>query len=80
MNLLIAIIPVALFSALAFWKLSSLLFMLVAGGSLILGLAWYDAYTTELGLTIGMILIGYSLVCLGFAFRCIFWVEEESEE
>lgn len=77
MNLLIAIIPIALFSALAFWKPTAPLFMLVAGGSLIIGLTWYDAYTTNLGLTIGMMMIGYSLVCLGFAVKCIFWRESE---
>lgn len=77
MSLLIAIIPIALFSALAFWKPTAPLFMLVAGGSLIVGLTWYDAYTTNLGLAIGMVMIGYSLVCLGFAFSCILWTESE---
>ena len=77
MSLIVAIIPLALFSALAFWKSSALLFMLIAGGSLIVGLTWYDIYTTDLGLTIGMVMIGYALVCLGFALSCILWTESE---
>ena len=82
MSLIVAIMPLALFSTLAFYKPSALLFMLIAGGSLMLGLSWFDTYTTNLGLTIGLMMIGYCFVCFGFAFRCIFWPsgERSSEE
>ena len=61
------------FSFLAFWRFNALLFMLAGGASLMVGLQWYDVYTTPAGLTIGLMLIAYALVCIGFAFRCIFW-------
>jgi len=64
---------VAFFSTMAFWKESSLMFMLSGGSAFALGLQWYDTYTTIHGLSIALMLICYSLVCLGFAFRCIFF-------
>jgi len=70
---------IALFSVLAFWKLNALLFMLAAGISLMVGLQWYDVYTTPAGLTISLMILAYSLVCLGFAFKCIFWKPYEGE-
>lgn len=71
---------IALFSVLAFWRLNALLFMLAAGVSLMVGLQWYDVYTTPAGLTISLMIMAYSLVCLGFAFRCIFHKEYKGEE
>lgn len=67
------------FSWMAFWRYNALLFMLAAGASLITGLYWYDTYTNELGLAMGILLIAYSVVCLGFAAQCIFW-RKKSEE
>ena len=71
----VELIPVTLFSILAFWKPNAVLFMLVAGSSLILGLHWYDVYTTNIGLTIGLLLVAYGLFCIGMAFRMLFWRE-----
>lgn len=71
------LLPLIFFSFLAFWRLNALLFMLAAGTSLMVGLHWYDVYTTPAGLTIGLMLIGYSFVCVAFAFRCLFWRSEE---
>lgn len=70
---------VIFFSVLAFWRYNALLFMLAAGASLMTGLYWYDTYTNELGLAMGILLIAYSLVCLGFAMQCIFWRKPKSE-
>jgi len=67
-------------SVLAFWKYTALLFMLVAGASLILGFGFYDAFTTNLGLTLGLMMVVYALVCVAFAFRCLFWRGDISEE
>lgn len=67
-------------SLLAFWQYNPLLFMLVAGASMIFGLYWFDAFTTNLGLALGLMMIVYALVCVGFAFRCIFKREIPSEE
>ena len=57
-----------------------LLFMLAGGASLMVGLQWYDVYTTSTGLTIGLMLIAYALACLAFAFRYLFWKGTISEE
>jgi len=67
-------------SLLAFWKLNALPFMLAAGASFIFGLCFYDAFTTNMGLTIGLMMIAYSVVCLAFAIRCILWREKKAEE
>lgn len=64
------------FSFLAFKWFNGLLFMMVAGVALVLGLYWYDAFTTNIGLTIGLVLIGYGIVCAGLALRCLFWKED----
>lgn len=61
------------FTVLAYWRPNELLFMLAAGASMMLGLHWYDVYVTNTGLTIGLMFIAFSFVCLGFAYRCIFW-------
>ena len=80
MSLVLAGSAVMFFSVLAFWKLNALLFMLAGGASLMVGLQWYDVYVTSTGLTIGLMLIGYSFVCIAFAFRCLFWRGTISEE
>jgi len=67
-------------SCLAFWRSNAPLFMVTAGASLIFGFYWYDAFTTNLGLAMGLMLIAYSLVCFGFAFRMIFWRDRLREE
>ena len=68
---------VIFFSFLAFWRLSALLFMLTAGTSIMVGFYWANTYTTNTGLAIGLMLIAYSLVCLIFALRCIFWRKQQ---
>ena len=68
------------FSLLAYWRPNPLPFMLAAGTSLMLGLHWYDVYVTNTGLTVGLMLIVYSFVCVAFAFRCLFWKGDISEE
>ena len=63
---------VVFFSLLAFWKLNALLFMVAAGASLMTGFYWYDTYTNYLGLSIGLMLLAYSIVCLILAIGCLF--------
>ena len=77
MSLLLAGCAVLLFSLLAFWKYNALLFMLTAGASMMVGLQWFDVYTTDTGLSISLMLIAYSLVCAGFAFACIFLKQDK---
>jgi len=77
---IIQFLPVAFFSVLAFWKSNAVLFMLTAGGALMMGLYWYDQHTTTIGLTTGLLLIAYSILCLGFAFRAVFWRNENERD
>lgn len=67
-------------SYLAFWRWNPVLFMLTAGASIVFGFYWYDAFTTNLGLALGLMMMAYALVCVGFAFRCIFWRNKEINE
>ena len=76
---------IALFSGLAFWKLSPPVFMIVAGLSMMLGLLLPDlisspSSTTAIDLTLGWALIAYGLFCIGSAYRCMFWREETKSE
>ena len=80
MSILMGFGVLALFSILAFWRFNALMFILVGGVSIFLGLYWYDAFDNNLGLAIGILLVAYALVCLGFAFRCIFWRDRLREE
>ena len=75
-----AFFVVVFFSILGFWKANPLPFMLAAGSSIILGCYWYDIYTNHLGLTMGLMLMVYGLICVGYAFRCIFWGNKVGEE
>jgi len=71
-NLYLSIAVVFIFSALGFWRFNSLMFMLAAGASMVAGFYWYDVYTTDAGLGISLMIWAYSIICLGFAFMCIF--------
>ena len=70
---------VIFFSWLAFWRHNALMFMLTAGTSIMTGLYWRDTYTNNIGLAVGLMLIAYSLVCLGFALQCLFWRKQWGE-
>ena len=78
--MILAGVVVVFFSWLAFWKHDALLFMLVAGMSIMTGFYWYDIYATNTGLAIGIMLIAYSLICLIFALGCLFKRRRTSEE
>ncbi len=71
--LIVAFMPLVLFSVLSFWRPNPVLFMLSAGVSLMTGFYYYDTYVTNLGLTLGLCLLAFSLFCLGMAYRTLFW-------
>lgn len=73
MSLVMAGSAVLFFSLMAFWRPNAVLFMVAAGASMMTGLYWYDVYTTNIGLSISLMLIAYSLLCIGLAFKCIFY-------
>ena len=72
MSLTLAGCAIVFFSLLAFWKYNAILFMIAAGVSMMVGLQWYDVYTTDTGLSISLMMIAYCFVCFGFGFACIF--------
>jgi len=78
-SLVLAGCAVIFFSTFAWWKSNAVVFMLAYGASLMLGLYWFDVYTTDLGLAVSLMLIAYALLCCGFAFRCLFWREDVLE-
>jgi len=80
MSLVLAGLVVVFFSVLGFWRPNPVLFMLAAGASLIVGLYWFDTFTTNMGLAVGILLVSFALVCVGFAYRCIFWRDRLREE
>lgn len=77
--MILAFCAVIFFSCLAFWKYDALLFMITAGASVMTGFYWRDTYTNELGLSIGILLVVYGLVCLIFALGCLFKRRRASE-
>lgn len=67
---------IAFFSALAWSTKNAQVFMICGGASLMTGLYTYDVYTSQIGLSISLMFIAYAFLCLGLAFRCIFWRED----
>jgi uncharacterized membrane protein (DUF2068 family) len=76
----------ALMSGFAFWKERwAALFMLCSGAAMILGLETPRLISppgvqTPMGMTAGLAMVGYSLVCIGLAFRIIFWNEDAIDD
>ena len=80
-----ALFTIILMSWLAFWKQIPVVFMIVAGISMLLGLNAPDTFssaatTTDIDKTLGLAFIGYSLFCIGAAYKCMFWQEEVEDE
>ena len=69
MSLVLSGAAVVFFSIMAIKvkELRPVLFMLTAGASIMLGLYWFDVYTTDVGLGISLMIILYSFMCLGAA-------------
>lgn len=69
-----------IFTFLAAWKENAVPFMLLAGLSMMAGLYIPDVAGETNGVTIaaGLVLIGYSLLCCGWAIRLMFWKEDIS--
>ena len=82
---MLAMLVVAVFSALAYWKRTPPVFMLTAGVSMLVGLTLPDtissaASTTIMDKTLGLAFIGYALFCIGAAYKCIYWHEDNEED
>jgi hypothetical protein len=70
-GLILACIPLILFSFLAYWKNHALLFLITAAVSLFVGFKWYDVYVNDTGLAISIGLIAYALVNVGMAIKAM---------
>lgn len=72
------IIPLLIVSILAFWKEHAAMFMIVCGVAVMTGLYCPDMIGTypELGISIGLSIIAFGLLCAGWSFRLMFWSEK----
>lgn len=75
---ILALLPLCLFSILAFWKASDVLFIILFGVAVMTGLAAPDIIngnynTTSLGISVGVLLVAYGILCAGWSFRLMFW-------
>jgi hypothetical protein len=82
---IIFIIVIALFSFLGFWKPNTILFMMLSAGSMMLGLSMPDiispaSSTTGMDIAVSLGLIFYSFLCSAWAFKLMFWKQEENQE
>lgn len=70
---------VVIMSALAFWRPHELLFLIISGIALMTGLGWYNAFPTDVGLSVSLMLIAYAFVAVGFGLKVMLWRSEEDE-
>jgi hypothetical protein len=76
MTFLLGLIILFGLSALSFWRLNPVCFLSTAGVAMMVGLYTPDALTElgydTYGIGIGLMLILFSFVCIGFAFVTLF--------
>ena len=70
--LIVSMIPLIFFSVMAFWKENSVMFMLAAGVSILVGFNFFDVEDSAWALGVSLVLWAYSIACLVFGFMCIF--------
>ena len=75
-GLVLACIPLILFSFLAYWKNHALIFLITAAVSLFVGFKWYDVYVNDVGLTISICMVAYGLVNIGMAIKAMIGTRE----
>ncbi|NVM23514.1 MAG: hypothetical protein HWN68_17245 [Desulfobacterales bacterium] len=61
----------ALLSLVAYLEKNAIFWMMTGAASLFIGFYWYDMFTTNLGLAVGLCFIGYWLVSWSIAFKCM---------
>lgn len=74
-ELAITLFILLILMAFSFWQPNSITYMLSGGISCILGLQWYDCYTSKMGLTVALMLLANWLLMWGLAYRTLFWRE-----
>ena len=71
----VLLLPLIGFSVLAFWTLHPVLFLITAGIAIMTGLYVPDILTggaTALSMSIGLVIVMYSFVCISFAYATIY--------
>lgn len=78
------LVILVLLSCLAFWTVSAnmlrvsvLLFMVLAGVTLMSGLKYYDLYVDDAAMGISLMLVAYSFACIGMAYGSLLKGQEE---
>ena len=84
MELIAALIVLALFSGISFWQGTGartvVLWLLTAAVSLIVAFLFLDKYSDYVGLAFSLILFAYGVFCIGQVFRGIAGRAQEAEE
>lgn len=70
------ILPLTIFSGIAFWKPNPILFILTGAIAIFTGLEYYNITPTNFGLAIGLSFVVYALYSWALAFRMMFYKEE----
>jgi hypothetical protein len=74
------LIPLIVFSILAFWRLNPVLFLIAAAIGLMTGLSIPDLLagntSSDLSLSLGLLVVAYGLACVVFAYVTLFRVRE----
>jgi len=71
----VELLPLGIFSGVAFWKPNPVLFILNGAVSIFTGLRWYDLDTSPFGLAIGLAFVVYALYSFALAYRMMFYSE-----
>ena len=79
----VLLLPLIGFSILAFWRGHPVLFLITAGIAIMTGLYVPDLLTggttTVLSMSLGLVIVAYSLVCVAFAYRTLFRMGRSDE-
>ena len=78
----VLLLPLIGFSILAFWRLHPVLFLITAGIAIMTGLYVPDILTggtTVLSMSVGLVMVMYSFVCVAFAYITIFKANRDEE-
>ena len=72
----LAVLTALVVFGLALWKPNPVLFMVAAGILIISGFKWWDYFPDDVGLATSLMLVAFSFVNLGLAYRVLFWSSE----
>lgn len=71
------LVPLIIMVTVGFWRRNPAVLILAGAVAGFDGFYWYDTYTTPRGMTEGISLVAFGLVCWGTAYRYMFFREGE---